>query len=153
MPGLEDIRRGLEAADQTHVLRFWSELAEGERETFLQELALLDLEALHKHCERAREAAAAAATDDPPDRVLDMEPIPPQSIGSVRKSDNSALSEWEDQGLNRSRFNSLLSFQCCQSCTLLLGGAIGIKFDLISGFVMYKSSLKFYDNFFFSNNY
>lgn len=106
MPCLEDIRRGLEAAGQTHVLRFWSELTGGERETFLQELALLDLEGLHKHCE-----AAVAATDSRLlDRVVDMEPIPSQSIGSVRKSDSSALAEWEDQGSNRSRFNSLLLF-------------------------------------------
>lgn len=102
MPCLEEIRRGLEAAGQTHVLRFWSELAEGERETFLQDLALLDLKALRKHCEAAR-AAAAASDPDPHqdrDRDQDMEPIPPQSIGSVRKSDSGALSEWEDQGSN-----------------------------------------------------
>lgn len=109
MPCLEEIRRGLEAAGQTHVLRFWSELAEGERETFLQDLALLDLKALRKHCEAAR--AAAAAPDPHQDRDQDMEPIPPQSIGSVRKSDSSALSEWEDRGLlqiSQSRVGALL---------------------------------------------
>lgn len=110
MPCLEEIRCGLEAAGQSHVLRFWSELTEGERETFLQELALLDLEALHKHCEAARTSAEAAATDSRLDRVLDMEPIPSQSIGGVRKSDSCALAEWEDQGSNLSGFNSLLSF-------------------------------------------
>lgn len=110
---MEEIRRGLEAAGQTHVLRFWSELAEGERETFLQDLALLDLKALRKHCEAAR-TAATAASDPHQDRDQDMEPIPPQSIGSVRKSDSSALSEWEDKGSNPHRcfhFIAVLSIQ------------------------------------------
>lgn len=116
MSCLEEIRRGLEAAGQAHVLRFWSELSEGERGSFLRELALLDLEELRRHCEEAARSAAAATAplqdrDPDPDPDPDMEPIPPRSIGSVRKSDSSALCEWENQGLlqiGQSRVGALL---------------------------------------------
>lgn len=95
MPGLEELRLGLEAAGQAHVLRFWSELGPAERDTFLQELSQLDLDRLRESCEAAREAAAL---DRDQDRDMDMEPIPAQYIGSVRSSDSSALAQWQDRG-------------------------------------------------------
>ncbi|KAG7235545.1 hypothetical protein INR49_002591 [Caranx melampygus] len=97
MFSVDQVRQSLESAGQTHVLRFWPELCEEERAAFLRELSQLDLEGLREHCEGAAGAAGSPAAS------LDqhLEPVPPQFIGSVRKSDPSCLSAWEDEGLLR----------------------------------------------------
>uniref|UniRef100_A0A3B3ZHM8 UDP-N-acetylglucosamine pyrophosphorylase 1 n=1 Tax=Periophthalmus magnuspinnatus TaxID=409849 RepID=A0A3B3ZHM8_9GOBI len=95
MLSLEEVKQRLEEADQAHVLQFWSELNEAEREGFLQELSLLDLSGLREHCEGA--ARAAASTPDSLDEL--MEPVPAEFIGSARNSDRSSLAQWEHEGL------------------------------------------------------
>lgn len=89
-----EAKQTLESAGQAHVLQFWPELSEEERDSFLRELAQLDLRGLRGHCE-----AAAAAAASPPSRMdRDMEPIPPELIGSSRKSDRKAVCQWESEG-------------------------------------------------------
>uniref|UniRef100_A0A3B4Z707 UDP-N-acetylglucosamine pyrophosphorylase 1 like 1 n=1 Tax=Stegastes partitus TaxID=144197 RepID=A0A3B4Z707_9TELE len=95
MPSLEEFKQALESAGQPHVLQFWPELSEDQRDAFLQELAQLDLQGLKAHCE----AAAAAVSAPPACLDQDMEPLHPDTVGSVRKSDTKSLSEWEEQGL------------------------------------------------------
>uniref|UniRef100_A0A3Q3NB30 UDP-N-acetylglucosamine pyrophosphorylase 1, like 1 n=1 Tax=Mastacembelus armatus TaxID=205130 RepID=A0A3Q3NB30_9TELE len=92
---LDVLKQSLESAGQPHVLQFWPELCEDDRNRFLQELAQLDLKGLKGHCERAAQAAAS------PCASLDqhIEPVPPNFIGSVRKSDRNSLAEWENEGL------------------------------------------------------
>lgn len=95
MLSLEQVKRSLESAGQAHVLQFWPELSEEQRDAFLRELAQLDLKGLKEHCEGAAKAAAA-----PPDSLdQHIEPIPPEFIGSVRKSGRDSLAEWENRGL------------------------------------------------------
>lgn len=91
---LEQVKQSLESAGQAHVLQFWSELCEEEKDTFLQELSMLDLQGLREHCEGA--TAAALSQADSLDQHL--EPIPPEFIGSVKKSCKSSLTEWENKG-------------------------------------------------------
>lgn len=95
MASLEQLQQGLENAGQPHVLQFWPELSEEQKDAFLQELAQLDVQGLREHCEAAAKAAAS------PPACLDqqMEPLPPDSVGSVRKSDTKNLSGWEQEGL------------------------------------------------------
>ncbi|KAM9306204.1 UDP-N-acetylhexosamine pyrophosphorylase-like protein 1 [Pholidichthys leucotaenia] len=95
MPSLEQVKKGLDSAGQSHILRFWTALTEEERGTFLQELAQLDLAGLKEHCEGAAKAAAS------PPVSLDrhIQPVPPESIGSVRKSGSACLTQWENEGL------------------------------------------------------
>uniref|UniRef100_A0A3B4H9R5 UDP-N-acetylhexosamine pyrophosphorylase-like protein 1 n=1 Tax=Pundamilia nyererei TaxID=303518 RepID=A0A3B4H9R5_9CICH len=82
------------SAGQAHVLQFWPELCEEERDVFLEELAQLDLKGLKDHCEGAAKAAAS-----PPDSLdHHIEPIPPEFIGSVKKSGRDSLEEWERRG-------------------------------------------------------
>ncbi|XP_078127984.1 UDP-N-acetylhexosamine pyrophosphorylase-like protein 1 isoform X3 [Sander vitreus] len=95
MLSLEQVKQSLESAGQSHVLQFWPELCEVERDSFLQELSQLDLKGLKDHCEGAARSAAS------PSASLDqhIEPVPPESIGSVRKSNKDSLAEWENEGL------------------------------------------------------
>lgn len=94
MFSLDRVRQSLESAGQQHVLQFWPELCEQDRERFLQELSLLDLEGVGAHCEASARAAAS-----PPASIADhIEPVPTESIGSVRKSDKKFLCDWETLG-------------------------------------------------------
>ena len=105
MFSFEQVKESLENAGQLHVLQFWQELCEEERDSFLQELSQLDLKGLKDHCEGAVRAAAA------PSASLDryIEPMPPQSIGSVTKSDKSSLAAWESEGECQQHWCSLLT--------------------------------------------
>ncbi|XP_076867865.1 UDP-N-acetylhexosamine pyrophosphorylase-like protein 1 [Brachyhypopomus gauderio] len=118
MKSFEEAKARLESAGQSHVLRFWSELSAEQRVTFLEELSQLDPEELSRHCRTAVEAASLQSSDG---ERLDahMEPVPPEFIGSVRKSDQQTLKEWEDEGF----------LQIAQSkvAVLLLAGGQGTR--------------------------
>uniref|UniRef100_A0A1A7YRE6 UDP-N-acteylglucosamine pyrophosphorylase 1, like 1 n=1 Tax=Iconisemion striatum TaxID=60296 RepID=A0A1A7YRE6_9TELE len=115
MSRLDQVKRSLEAAGQNHVLRFWPELGEEQQEEFLQELLLLDLQRLREHCQAAAEAAAA-----PPCSLdRDMEPVPPEITGSVRRSDPNSLIRWEDEGF--------LQISKSRVAVLLLAGGQGTR--------------------------
>lgn len=94
MLSLEQVRQGLANAGQSHVLQFWPELSEEERDTFLKELSQLDMDGLKYHCEGPERAASSW----PDELDENMEPVPPEFIGSVKKSDRGALAEWENEG-------------------------------------------------------
>ncbi|XP_020495711.2 UDP-N-acetylhexosamine pyrophosphorylase-like protein 1 [Labrus bergylta] len=95
MLSYEEVQQSLKAAGQTHILQFWPELSDEDRDSFLQDLSQLDLKGLKEHCEGAQRAAQS------PPESLDqhLEPVPAESIGSVRKSDKKSLTEWENEGL------------------------------------------------------
>lgn len=108
---MQQIRTALEGSGQAHVLRFWSELGEEQREVLLQELGQLELQRLEEHCRAAAEAAAAAAASSGPDRDQNLEPVPTESMGSVRRSDPETLAGWEREGflqISRNRVAVLL---------------------------------------------
>ncbi|XP_076019944.1 UDP-N-acetylhexosamine pyrophosphorylase-like protein 1 isoform X2 [Genypterus blacodes] len=95
MLALEQLKECLQSSGQEHVLQFWPELSEEQRESFLQQLRVLDLPGLRRHCEGAARAAAAPAAR------LDqhIEPIPAEAIGSVQTSDETSLEHWRNEGL------------------------------------------------------
>lgn len=102
----EETKSRLEAAGQGHILQFWSELSSEERNSFLTELSQLEPEELREHCRRAAESANNQSTSQD---LLDqrMEPVPPEFIGSVRKTDQKTLIAWEDEGLCVTLLNHL----------------------------------------------
>nr|XP_015222656.1 PREDICTED: UDP-N-acetylhexosamine pyrophosphorylase-like protein 1 [Lepisosteus oculatus] len=110
MISVEEARARLEAAGQSHLLRFWPELSPGERRRFLGELAQFDPAQLRGHCRAAAEAARREpSAHDRLDRRL--EPVPPEFIGGVGRSDPDTLKAWEDEGflqISRSRVAVLL---------------------------------------------
>lgn len=97
MLSFEEAKARLENAGQSHVLQFWAELSAEERGTILEEISQLQPEELLEHC---RAAAAAASRHSSADGRLDerMEPVPPEFIGSVRKSNKETLQMWGDEG-------------------------------------------------------
>lgn len=96
MLSFEEIKSSLEHAGQSHVLQFWSELSGDDKNTFLVELSQLDLNELREHCERAAESAKAYHSATAADQQI--EPVSSEFIGSIRKSDHTALTGWENEG-------------------------------------------------------
>ncbi|KAL0965147.1 hypothetical protein UPYG_G00277400 [Umbra pygmaea] len=96
MLSIEEVKSSLEDAGQSHVLQFWTELSPDDQRTFLAELSQLDFNELREHCERA--AQAAAAVQSASEINQQMEPVPPEFIGSIRKSDQTNLTVWENEG-------------------------------------------------------
>uniref|UniRef100_A0A452HQG5 Uncharacterized protein n=1 Tax=Gopherus agassizii TaxID=38772 RepID=A0A452HQG5_9SAUR len=93
----EETRARLARAGQSHLLRFWAELAPAERAALLAALALLPAEELGAHCRRAAEARAAER--GPPERSgRRMEPVPAEFLGSVSRSEPATLARWEAEG-------------------------------------------------------
>lgn len=97
MLSLEEAKARLETAGQSHVLQFWAELSAEESNALLEEISKLQPEELLEHC---RAAAEAASRHSSADGRLDarMKPVPPEFIGSVRKSEKEKLQIWGDEG-------------------------------------------------------
>ncbi|KAK6470884.1 UDP-N-acetylhexosamine pyrophosphorylase-like protein 1 [Huso huso] len=118
MISLEEARSRLELAGQSHLLRFWPELSADERDSFLGELSQLEPEELREHC---RAAAEAGSRDSGAVGLLDqrMEPMSAEFIGSVSRSDQETLKEWEDEGFRQISQNKV--------AVLLLAGGQGTR--------------------------
>ncbi|XP_033892643.3 UDP-N-acetylhexosamine pyrophosphorylase-like protein 1 [Acipenser ruthenus] len=118
MISLEEVRSRLELAGQSHLLRFWPELSADERDSFLGELSQLEPEELRAHC---RAAAEAGSRDSGAVGLLDqrMEPMSAEFIGSVSRSDQETLKQWEDEGFRQISQNKV--------AVLLLAGGQGTR--------------------------
>ncbi|KAL4609328.1 UDP-N-acetylhexosamine pyrophosphorylase-like protein 1-like [Arapaima gigas] len=95
---IEEVRRRLDQAGQSHLLRFWDELPSGRRQRFLEELSQLEPAELTDHCQRAA-GAAGRGSGPQQEPHLRMDPVPPEVIGRVKGSDVRSLQEWELEGL------------------------------------------------------
>ncbi|XP_053473966.1 UDP-N-acetylhexosamine pyrophosphorylase-like protein 1 [Ictalurus furcatus] len=115
MLSFEEAKVKLESAGQSHVLRFWPELSAEERGAFLDELLQLDPAELQRHCRSAVEAASRTE-----ERLCGrMEPVEPEFIGGVRRSDPGSLQEWEEEGFSQIAQNKV--------AVLLLAGGQGTR--------------------------
>ncbi|XP_051977743.1 UDP-N-acetylhexosamine pyrophosphorylase-like protein 1 [Xyrauchen texanus] len=132
MLSLEEAKARLESAGQSHALQFWAELSAEERDSLLEEISQLEPEELLLHC---RAAAAAVSRQSSADGRLDarMEPVPPEFIGSVRKSDKETLQIWGDEGL--------LQISQDRVAVLLLAGGQGTRLGVSYPKGMYNVGL------------
>ncbi|KAG9335367.1 hypothetical protein JZ751_005289 [Albula glossodonta] len=115
----EEARTRLETAGQSHLLRFWTDLNEEEKNRFLTELSVLDPEELQDHCKGAITAAFGRqlSAEESLDQL--MEPVPPEFIGGVKRSDQQTLQEWENEGILQISQNKV--------AVLLLAGGQGTR--------------------------
>ncbi|KAJ7308108.1 hypothetical protein JRQ81_008616 [Phrynocephalus forsythii] len=96
-----ELRAGLERAGQSHLLRFWPELAPSARASLAESLRALGSEELGAHCRRA--AQDYAREQEPGGRQEKLagrlQPVPPEFFGSVARSEPATLARWEEEGL------------------------------------------------------
>lgn len=118
MSSFEEVRERLESVGQSHVLRFWPELSSEERREFVEELSVLDPAELKKHCRDAT-AAAGRGSDAGERRGANMEPLDSEFLGSVRRSDQRCLQEWQEEGFSQIAKNKV--------AVLLLAGGQGTR--------------------------
>ncbi|XP_041753537.2 UDP-N-acetylhexosamine pyrophosphorylase-like protein 1 [Coregonus clupeaformis] len=117
MLSFEEVKSSLEHAGQSHILQFWPELSGDDKSTFLVELSQLDLHELREHCELAAESAKAGHSATAADQ--EIEPVSSEFIGSIRKSDQTALTGWENEGFLQISQNRV--------AVLLLAGGQGTR--------------------------
>ncbi|XP_072792756.1 UDP-N-acetylhexosamine pyrophosphorylase-like protein 1 isoform X2 [Taeniopygia guttata] len=124
----EEVRARLERCGQGHLLRFWAELNTAQRGALLAALP----PGLGEHC---RLAAAAGARQRGPHERLDgrMEPLPPELLGSARRSGPAALQRWEAEGLYQISQNKV--------AVLLLAGGQGTRLGVSYPKGMYNVGL------------
>lgn len=115
MVSIEEVRSGLERAEQSHVLQFWPELSEEVKKDFLLELSQLDYYELREHCRSAAEAAtrSTAKVDQ------QMEPLPLEFLGSIVRSDQNTINDWQNEGYLQISENKV--------AVLLLAGGQGTR--------------------------
>lgn len=127
-----EVRRRLQEAGQEQLLRFWDELGSGERQALLGELKLLDARELREHCSRAQDAYVRESSA--PERLDDrMRPVPPEFLGSVRRSSPEELTPWEEEGYRQISQNKV--------AVLLLAGGQGTRLGVTYPKGMYRVGL------------
>lgn len=127
-----EVRRRLQEAGQEQLLRFWDELGSGERESLLGELKMLDARELREHCRRAQDAYVRESSA--PQRLDDrMRPVPPEFLGSARRSPPEELTAWEEEGYRQISQNRV--------AVLLLAGGQGTRLGVTYPKGMYRVGL------------
>ncbi|XP_062938190.1 UDP-N-acetylhexosamine pyrophosphorylase-like protein 1 isoform X2 [Cynocephalus volans] len=132
MASERDVRARLQRAGQEHLLRFWAELAPGQRSALLAELAPLEPEALREHCRRAA-AACARPHGPPPGLAARLRPLPRERVGSGSRCDPETRRRWEEEGFRQIALNKV--------AVLLLAGGQGTRLGVTYPKGMYRVGL------------
>lgn len=92
---MESVRRKLIEYNQEHLLKFWDQLSDREREDLRQDISELDLTDVTSCFHKAIHALTSmqSTLDDK------LTPIPKESIASVRTTDKEQLTVYEKLGL------------------------------------------------------
>ncbi|KAM4696614.1 UDP-N-acetylhexosamine pyrophosphorylase-like protein 1 [Rhinophrynus dorsalis] len=128
----ERLFRQLQESGQTHLLHFWDELSPASRDTLLRDLKALGPGELREHCRRAQEAYVRESGSQ---KGIEgnLEPIPSELLGSVRRSSPAELRTWEEEGLRQISQNKV--------SVLLLAGGQGTRLGVTYPKGMYKVGL------------
>ncbi|XP_014239928.1 UDP-N-acetylhexosamine pyrophosphorylase-like protein 1 [Cimex lectularius] len=95
MSDIEDYRRHLANYGQEHVLQFWDDLSQDDRDEFFQEIKDIDVPEVLGYFKKAVEGRdeSKAKIDD---RLM---PIPPGLYGAVSRTPKALLQSYEEEGL------------------------------------------------------
>ncbi|XP_033342393.2 UDP-N-acetylglucosamine pyrophosphorylase mmy [Megalopta genalis] len=93
---MEVLRRNLAAFGQEHLLQFWDQLSEKERDELRQDITELNLEEVTLCYERAMHVSSSMQRGSLDDKVS---PIPKERIGSVKTTNGEQIKIYEKLGL------------------------------------------------------
>ncbi|XP_012134840.1 UDP-N-acetylglucosamine pyrophosphorylase mmy [Megachile rotundata] len=93
---MESLRTKLAEYGQEHLLKFWDQLSEKERNELHQDLSKLNLVEVTSYLQKATYASSCMLKNTLDDKVS---PIPKESIGSVKTASKKQLEAYEKLGL------------------------------------------------------
>ncbi|XP_067013047.2 UDP-N-acetylhexosamine pyrophosphorylase [Anabrus simplex] len=97
MSELESIKKTLVQYDQEHILQFWDIISSDERDQLLQDIREIDVAEVASFFK----TAVASLNEDGAKLDDRLKPIPPESYGSVKRSSESELQCYEEEGLRQ----------------------------------------------------
>lgn len=129
MSRLEEIRNRLETHKQQHLLQFWDELNDVERDELIQDIDELNLEEVNLYFERA-----SSDLGDINGKLDDLlKPIPSDQYESVDTTDPAQIQTYYEEGLKQISQNRV--------GVLLMAGGQGTRLGFFSPKGMYKVGL------------
>lgn len=93
---MEDLRRKLNEYDQEHLLKFWEELTDEDRNQLENDIEELDLQETTAYFRRAVESSQCIGQSMLDDKV---QPIDEAKVASVKTSTKEELKRYEELGL------------------------------------------------------
>ncbi|CAF1091958.1 unnamed protein product [Adineta steineri] len=118
------VRQRLTNANQIHLLAYWSELNDEQRQILLHDINEVDFERVNQAYDAIKqelltETNGQTKTETP--QVIDdiMEPIPDHMAGSINEASKEQLDTYRQQGLK--------AVSKCNVCVLLLAGGQGTR--------------------------
>lgn len=92
-----DLKRRLAQVNQEHLLKFWDELSESERELLVRDISELNLKELKLYFDRATSSLEhnGLKLDDR------LQPIPDTKLISISRSTEEQLSQYREEGLRQ----------------------------------------------------
>ncbi|XP_018322656.1 UDP-N-acetylhexosamine pyrophosphorylase [Agrilus planipennis] len=129
MANVEALINRLEKAEQSHLLRFYDELDDNQKQNLLSQLENLDIEEINKLFKNALSSLQETV------KKLDdkMEPIPPSQFESRVNSSPEQLEKYRSIGLKEISEGRV--------CALLLGGGQGTRLGVSYPKIMYSVGL------------
>lgn len=119
------VQQRLTKSNQTHLLTYWSELNDEQRNILLHDIAEVDFERVQHAYEAIKDELSPETTLKAPQAIDDMmEPIPDHMAGSIDESSKEQLENYRQKGLKAVSEGSV--------CVLLLAGGQGTRLGRIS---------------------
>lgn len=87
------------AADQDHLLNFYSSLCDEEKHSLLVQLDSLNVERVNRICKKALNDLATLQNGD--SSAADLKPLPETAFASLLSADKGKIVEWENEGLKQ----------------------------------------------------
>jgi UDP-N-acetylglucosamine/UDP-N-acetylgalactosamine diphosphorylase len=92
---VEELKARLQDADQEHLLQYWNELSDSEKQELYNELSHRDFKEINEFYKTAM--ADVASASEKLDELL--EPLPKAVCGRVVKTDPETLSQYNNDGM------------------------------------------------------
>lgn len=129
MTSFEKIKELLRESKQNHLFKFWDQLDENERESFLKQLSTIRFKEINDLFRKAQESL----TEDVQKLDARMHPIPAEQFGSEKNADKEELDRYRSIGLEEVSKGNV--------AVLLLAGGQGTRLGVTYPKGMYSVGL------------
>lgn len=118
------VQQRLINAKQTHLLAYWSELNDEQRQILLHDISEVDFDRVNEAYHAIEHELLPEANDKPSEIIDDIiEPIPDHMAGSINEASKEQLENYRQEGLKAVAEGAV--------CVLLLAGGQGTRLGII----------------------